>query len=162
VREINHAHGTGVICFLLFSTSVQAQAIPPTTYVYVTFSMYPHGHTIKIAPNSDNLNLRLIEVPSGNGEYNGALRAPAGYKICTITFTDYHIGSQGTLNGGLQDNMQQMSYYAASHDEGVGGQATMYVVALDFNPAGCFKDGIVWYCGKNTPAGEKDCQIVQH
>ncbi|MET3995841.1 hypothetical protein ABID65_007513 [Bradyrhizobium sp. S3.9.2] len=102
---------------------------------------------------------------------NGTLSAPPGYFVCSINIVSEKtwIPNNGTFNGFIWQNGAVMTYLDALGTKGRGAQSrgsprTLIEVHLRLaseDRGGCMSDGVVWQCGKKTPAGQGKCGADQ-
>jgi hypothetical protein len=109
---------------------------------------------------AENMKLGFIDinVKKGAHEWQGAFRAPDGYKICKVAVNKR--SGENTLgaafNGTLQDDRHQWAYYASAQAE--PRDWVKYMVYARILPndktetADCMNDGLVWMCGTHCAA----------
>ncbi len=139
-------------------------AFADTIVETVELSMYPFSHSFNISGVGTPYAIKApYEIRKGPHDYDGALFAPDGFKICLaqLLWKTAFIGSQGTLTATLQGPSDHLAYYAHSQDDGVAATIQFTLVAANDATQACMSptvnQGAVFQCGKNTSAGEKDC-----
>ena len=95
----------------------------------------------------------IIYTNNGPNEFEGAIRAPDGMKICQVQLSSYKLSEHSTFNGTLQDHMHQYAFYAHVTGTASGSDEIDATVVTLFIPEndkrdGCFDDKGVWLCGR--------------
>ncbi|MCP1941554.1 hypothetical protein J2R95_007349 [Bradyrhizobium japonicum] len=118
-----------------------------------TWDYGPHLHKWHLRYPA-NPALRLTCLAPYNCNWNqGALRAPAGYKICSASLrsNSTSVEDGATFNGSLQDYGQQLAWYAEFGRNGnTSARVSFNIVPFD-SPLACM-DGnyrAVWRCFTN-------------
>ncbi|WP_354255290.1 hypothetical protein [Bradyrhizobium sp. F1.13.3] len=108
-----------------------------------------------------------------NTDRIGTLFPPPDYFVCSINIVGEktRIPKGATFNGFIQANGVSMTYLDAQGTHGGfhGDQSrdsprSLIEVRLRLaseDRAGCMSDGVVWQCGKKTPAGQGKCGADQ-
>jgi hypothetical protein len=134
--------------------------------------------------SSGGLNVNNIDNPTHPkplvpiGEHHsstdtgGAIRAQSGYKFCKVQL-DIDVlhgireSPSSTFTTSLQNNGQQIAYYFAHEDfahhpfSNLNAIVNVSSVPRSDDGKECMHDGALWQCGKNTPAGQRDCGADQ-
>lgn len=84
--------------------------------------------------------------------FEGALRAPNGYKICraSLLFRSTGIPIPSTFNGTLNDQTRQLLWYAdfgSKDPQPLSSIISFDLIAVSDSSTPCMHDGYVWQCG---------------